>query len=47
MLFRSELEDYKEAVELLRSIIKLQEDLDNQTQQRHKAKLRELLEDEE
>lgn len=42
-----ELEDYKEAVELLRSIIKLQEDLDNQTQQRHKAKLRELLEDAE
>ena len=31
-----ELEDFNEAVELLRTIIKLQEELDNQTQQRHK-----------
>ena len=40
-----ELEDFNEAVELLRAIIKLQEELDEQTRQRHKAKLRELMED--
>jgi len=40
-----ELEDFNEAVELLRAIIKQQEQLNNQTKQRHKQKLRELLED--
>ncbi len=40
-----ELEDFNEAVELLRTIIKLQGQLDEQTKQRHKQKLRELLED--
>jgi len=40
-----ELEDFNEAIELLRTIIKLQEELDEQTRQRHKQKLRELLED--
>ncbi len=41
-----ELEDFNEAVELLRTIIKLQEQLDEQTKRRHKQKIRELLEDE-
>jgi len=39
------LEDFNEAVDLLRTIIKLQEQLDEQTKQRHKEKIRELLED--
>jgi hypothetical protein len=39
------LEDFNEAVDLLRTIIKLQEQLDEQTKQRQKEKLRELLED--
>ena len=39
------LEDFNEAVELLRTIIKLQEQLEEQTKQRHKEKIRELLED--
>jgi hypothetical protein len=40
-----ELEDFNQAVELLRTIIKLQEQLGEQTKQRHKQKIRELLED--
>jgi len=40
-----ELEDFNEALELLRTIIKLQDQLNEQTRQRHKQKLRELLED--
>lgn len=40
-----ELETFNEALELLQEIIKLQEQLDEQTKQRHKQKLRELLED--
>jgi hypothetical protein len=40
-----ELEDFNEAVELLRTIIKLQEQLEEQTKQLHKEKIRELLED--
>ncbi len=39
-----ELEDFNEAVELLRSIIQAQEKLHEQTQKRHKQKLRDLLE---
>ena len=39
-----ELEDFNEAVELLRTIIDQQKQLDTQTQQRHKQKLHELLE---
>ena len=41
----TELEDFNEALELLRTIIKLQEELGEQTKQRQKDKLRELLED--
>jgi hypothetical protein len=37
------LEDFNEAVELLRSIIKSQEQLRDETQQRHKQKIRDLL----
>ena len=40
-----ELRDYKELVELLRTIIDLQEDLSEQTKKRQQDKLRELLED--
>jgi hypothetical protein len=40
-----ELEDFNEAVELLRSIIRSQEELRERTEQRKKDKLRELLED--
>ena len=40
-----EMEDFNEAVELLRAIIKQQEQIGDQTKQRHKQKLRELLED--
>ena len=40
-----ELEDFNEAVELLREIIKLQEELGDETKQRRKDKLRELLGD--
>ena len=39
-----ELEDFNEAVDLLRNIIKMQ-DSSRQTQQRHKQKIRELLKD--
>jgi molecular chaperone GrpE (heat shock protein) len=39
-----ELEDFNEAVELLRTIIDQQKQIDTQTQQRHKQKLHELLE---
>jgi len=39
-----ELEDFNEAVELLRSIIQSQERVDNLTKQRQKQKLRDLLE---
>lgn len=39
-----ELEDFNEAVELLRNIINAQEKLRDQTQQKHKQKLRDLLE---
>ena len=39
-----ELEDFNEAVELLRSIIRSQEELREQTEQRKKAELRKLLE---
>jgi hypothetical protein len=42
-----ELEDFNEAVELLRTIIKLQEDLGEQTTQRHKQRIRGLLEGKE
>lgn len=38
-----ELESFNEAVELLRSIIDLQEKLNEQTRQRHKQRLRDLL----
>ena len=38
-----ELEDFNEAVELLRTIIKSQEQLQQQTQERQKQKIRELL----
>ena len=40
-----ELEDFNEALELLRAIIELQDELDKQTKQRQKQKIRELLED--
>ena len=40
-----ELESFNEAVELLRTIIKLQEDLHEKTKQRHKEEIRKLLED--
>lgn len=40
-----ELEDFNQAVELLRTIIKLQDELDEQTKERLRQKLRELLED--
>ena len=40
-----ELEDFNEQIELLRAIIKMQEELDEQVKQRHKQKIRELLED--
>lgn len=40
-----ELEDFNEAVEFLRAIIKLQEDLGGQIQERHKQRIRDLLED--
>ena len=40
-----EMEDYNQAVELLREIIKLQDQLDKETQERHKQKLREMLEE--
>jgi len=40
-----ELEDFNEALELLRAIIKLQEDLEGQTRERQKQKIRELLEE--
>jgi hypothetical protein len=39
-----ELEDFNEAVELLRTIIDRQKQLDHETEQRHKQKLHELLE---
>jgi len=39
-----ELEDFNEAVELLREIIRLQKELDEQTRQRHKDTLRQLME---
>jgi len=38
-----ELENFNEAVELLRNIIEMQEKLHEQTQQRHKQKIRDLL----
>ena len=38
-----ELEDFNEAVDMLRGIIETQEQLREQTQQRHKQKIRELL----
>ena len=38
-----ELEDFNEAVDLLRDIIKMQDQLHEQTQQRHKQKIHELL----
>ena len=41
----AELEDFNAAVELLRTIIKLQDQLDGQTKQRHKQELHELLEE--
>lgn len=40
-----ELEDFNEAVELLRQIVEMQEKLNDQTKQRHKSRLRDLLED--
>jgi hypothetical protein len=40
-----ELEDFNEAVQVLRELIKRQEQLRNETQQRHKDKVRELLEE--
>jgi len=40
-----ELEDFNEALELLRAIIKLQEELEGQTRERQKQKIRELLEE--
>jgi hypothetical protein len=42
-----ELEDFNEAVELLRTIIELQEQLQEDTRQRHKDSLRELWEDDQ
>ncbi len=38
-----ELEDFNQAVDLLRDIIKMQEQLNDQTRQQHKDKLRDLL----
>ena len=38
-----ELEDFNEALDLLRGIIKAEEQLRDQTQQRHKQEIRELL----
>jgi hypothetical protein len=38
-----ELEDFNEALDLLRGIIKAQEQIRQQTQERHKQKIRELL----
>lgn len=38
-----ELENFNEAVELLRSIVQMQEKLNDQTKQQHKQKLRDLL----
>ncbi|MBN1589903.1 MAG: hypothetical protein JW888_10345 [Pirellulales bacterium] len=40
-----ELEDFNEAIELLQEIIEQQKKLDEQARQRHKARLRDLLED--
>lgn len=40
-----ELEDFNEALEILRSIIKRQEQLDESTRQRHKETIRSLMED--
>ena len=40
-----ELEDYSQAIAILRSIIDSQKKLGTRVKQRHKAKLRELLED--
>ena len=40
-----ELESFNEAVELLRQIIKLQEELKQQTEKRHKQQIRDYLED--
>jgi hypothetical protein len=40
-----ELEDFNQAVELLRNIIKMQDDLRALTEQRHKQKVRELLQE--
>jgi len=40
-----ELEDFNEAVEMLRTIIKLQDNLHQQTKQRHKQRIRDLIED--
>lgn len=40
-----ELEDFNEALELLRGIIQTQEQIREQTQQRHKQKIRDLLKD--
>jgi len=40
-----ELEDFNEAIEMLRTIIKQQEQLEQATKQRQKEKLRELMED--
>jgi hypothetical protein len=39
------LEDFNEAVELLRGIIKAQEQLQENTKQRHKQKIRDLLQE--
>ena len=38
-----ELEDFNEAVELLRNIVEMQKQLHEQTEQRHKEKIRDLL----
>ena len=38
-----ELEDFNEAVELLRNIVEMQKKLHDQTEQRHKEKIRNLL----
>lgn len=38
-----ELEDFNEVVELLRNIVEMQKQLHEQTEQRHKAKIRDLL----
>ena len=40
-----ELEDYNELVEILRKVIELQNKLDEVTKERHKQKIRELMED--